>query len=69
MKVTVELTDSSTKFIINNIYPLYLHDLSGIWGWKPNRYGIYEDDDTRTLNDQNQVLIYGGKSQRFCFLT
>lgn len=56
MKVTVELTDSSTKFIINNIYPLYLHDLSGIWGWKPNRYGIYEDDDTRTLNDQNQVF-------------
>ncbi|WP_127590516.1 GNAT family N-acetyltransferase [Paenibacillus lautus] len=56
MKVTVELTDTSTKFIINNIYPLYLHDLSGIWGWKPNRYGIYEDDDTRTLNDQIQVF-------------
>lgn len=37
MKVTVELTDSSTKFIINNIYPLYLHDLSGIWGWHPGR--------------------------------
>ncbi|MFE9277253.1 GNAT family N-acetyltransferase [Paenibacillus glucanolyticus] len=56
MKVTVELSDASTKFIINNMYPLYLHDLSGIWGWKPNRYGVFEDDDTRTLNDQIQVF-------------
>lgn len=56
MKVTVELSDASTKFIINNMYPLYLHDLSGIWGWKPNRYGVFEDDDTRTLNDQIHVF-------------
>lgn len=56
MKVTVELTDISNKFIINNIYPLYLHDLSGIWGWKPNSYGIFEEDDTKTLNDQNKVF-------------
>ncbi|KOP68671.1 acetyltransferase [Bacillus sp. FJAT-18019] len=56
MDVTVELTDTSNKFIINNIYPLYLHDLSGIWGWKPNSYGIFEEDDTKTLNDQNKVF-------------
>lgn len=56
MKVTVELTDASAKFMINNLYPLYLHDLSEIWEWKPNRYGVFEDDDTRTLYDQNQVF-------------
>lgn len=56
MNVTVEITDTSNKFIINNIYPLYLHDLSEIWGWKPNSYGIFEEDDTKTLNDQNKVF-------------
>lgn len=53
---TVTLTDSATKFIINNLYPLYLHDLSEIWGWQPNQYGIYEDNETRTLNEQNKVF-------------
>lgn len=55
MQVKISLTDESTKFI-NNLYPLYLHDLSEIWGWKPNQYGVYEDDDTLTLSDQNKVF-------------
>lgn len=56
MQVTVQLTNSESKFIINNLYPLYLHDLSEIWGWEPNQYGIFEDDDTLTLADQNRVF-------------
>lgn len=56
MTVTIELSDAFTKFIINNLYPLYLHDLSEVWGWKPNRYGVFEDDDTRTLHDQIKVF-------------
>ncbi|WP_054955556.1 GNAT family N-acetyltransferase [Paenibacillus dakarensis] len=56
MSVSIELTDQSTKFIINNLYPLYLHDLSEIWGWKPNKYGVYEDGDTLTLHEQNKVF-------------
>ncbi|MEC0240371.1 GNAT family N-acetyltransferase [Paenibacillus dokdonensis] len=56
MKVSISLTDHATKFIVNNLYPLYLHDLSEIWGWKPNKYGVYEDDDTLTLKDQNKVF-------------
>lgn len=56
MPVSISLTDQSTKFIINNLYPLYLHDLSEIWGWKPNKYGVYEEDETLTLSDQNKVF-------------
>ncbi|MCR8842058.1 GNAT family N-acetyltransferase [Paenibacillus sp. SC116] len=56
MTVTIELTDQTTKFIINNLYPLYLHDLSEIWGWKPNKYGVFEEDETLTLHDQNKVF-------------
>lgn len=56
MKISISLTDQSTKFIVNNLYPLYLHDLSEIWEWKPNIYGVYEDDDTLTLNEQNKVF-------------
>lgn len=56
MKISISLTDQSTKFIVNNLYPLYLHDLSEVWEWKPNRYGVYEDDDILTLNEQNKVF-------------
>lgn len=56
MNVSISLTDQSTKYIVNNLYPLYLHDLSEIWGWKPNKYGVYEDDETSTLSEQNKVF-------------
>jgi len=56
MKVSITLTDKNTKFVINNLYPLYLHDLSEIWGWKPNQYGVFEPDETLTLQDQNKVF-------------
>jgi len=56
MNVTIHLTDPETKFIINNLYPLYLHDLSEIWGWAPNKYGVFEDDETMSLHEQNKVF-------------
>ncbi|WP_405169544.1 GNAT family N-acetyltransferase [Paenibacillus sp. FSL H3-0286] len=56
MNITITLTDSASKFIINNLYPLYLHDLSEIWGTIPNRYGVFEEDETQTLQEQNKVF-------------
>lgn len=56
MNITITLTDSASKFIINNLYPLYLHDLSEIWGTIPNRYGIFEEDETQSLQEQNKVF-------------
>lgn len=56
MPVTVDLTDQKDKFVINNLYPLYLHDLSEIWGWQPNKYGVFEETEILTLNEQNKVF-------------
>lgn len=56
LNVTVRLCDVEEKFIINNIYPLYLHDLSEVWEHQINRYGVFENDDTRTLAEQNRVF-------------
>ncbi|OAB30630.1 acetyltransferase [Paenibacillus macquariensis subsp. defensor] len=67
MQVTINLTDESTKFIINNLYPLYLYDLSEIWGWKPNKYGVFEDDETLTLNEQNKVFDVWWSKQSILF--
>ncbi|WP_347272256.1 hypothetical protein [Paenibacillus sp. N3/727] len=56
LNVTVRLCGMEEKFIINNIYPLYLHDLSEVWEHQINRYGVFENDDTRTLIEQNRVF-------------
>ncbi|WP_100404274.1 GNAT family N-acetyltransferase [Bacillus solitudinis] len=56
MKIDVQLTDENQAYIIKNLYPLYLYDLSGHYGRLPNVHGVFEDgDDFRTLNDQYVV--------------
>ena len=55
MKIEVKLADESSGYIIKNMYPLYLHDISGIDGTKPNKYGIFEEDDIKTLAEQYDV--------------
>lgn len=67
MKVTINLTDQSSKFIINNLYPLYLHDLSEIWGWKPNKYWVFEDDEILSLSEQNKVFDIWWSKQSILF--
>lgn len=67
MQVSLTLTDPTTKFIINNLYPLYLHDLSEIWGWKPNQYGIFEDEEILTLQEQNKLFDIWWSKQTILF--
>lgn len=56
MKIEVKLTNKNEAYIIKNMYPLYLHDLSGHYGHMPNRHGIFEDSqDYATLQDQYDV--------------
>lgn len=56
MNVQVELCGLDQKFIINNLYPLYLHDLSEIWNRLPNKFGVFDEDDLRTLEEQKAVF-------------
>ncbi|MCM3783511.1 hypothetical protein M3231_11035 [Neobacillus mesonae] len=56
MNLNVELTSIENSYIIKNLYPLYLYDLSQHYERYPNSYGIYEDtDDYKTLMDQYDV--------------
>lgn len=56
MKIEVKLAAPDEAYIIKNVYPLYLHDLSGHYGHMPNSHGIFEDsNDCRTLTEQYDV--------------
>lgn len=55
LEVKVVLADEKNANIIKNIYPLYLHDLSEVYGNVPNEYGIYEDESIKTLVEQYNV--------------
>jgi len=55
MEVKVVLASKENENIIKNIYPLYLHDLSEVYGNLPNEYGIYEDEPIKTLAEQYDV--------------
>ncbi|MBI1922711.1 GNAT family N-acetyltransferase [Candidatus Poribacteria bacterium] len=55
------LSNKDTAYIIKNLYPLYLHDLSEFADWKdqvPNEHGILEPDnpDVRTLVEHGEVF-------------
>lgn len=57
--ISINLCDYNNKFIINNIYPLYLYDLAEIRNIYPNKYGVFEDDDS--INTRRYLyLTYGG---------
>ncbi len=55
MQIEIKLVDNTNSFIIKNMYPLYLHDISGIHGILPNEYGIFEEEPVRTLAEQYDI--------------
>lgn len=57
MEVKIILSDKENSNIIKNLYPLYLYDLSEIYGNVPNEYGIYEEESIKTLMEQYDILI------------
>ncbi|MGE6256986.1 hypothetical protein ACQKCU_03590 [Heyndrickxia sporothermodurans] len=70
MNVHVQLTTKNEAYIIKNMYPLYLHDLSGHYGNLPNRHGIYETaDHIQTLREQYDVQNIWRKSRVVCILS
>ncbi|WP_158644495.1 hypothetical protein [Clostridium ihumii] len=55
VNVETILADKDKANIIRNIYPLYLYDLSEIYGNIPNKYGIYEYESVKTLDEQYHI--------------
>lgn len=57
MNTEIILTNKENAYIINNLYPSYLHDLSEHYGFLPNKHGVYEEsNDYKTLSQQNEVF-------------
>ncbi|MDR0270800.1 GNAT family N-acetyltransferase [Paenibacillus sp.] len=68
MNVTVELCTLEDKFIIYNLYPLYLHDLAEIRKVMPNKYGVFEDsDDYKTLQEEQAVFDIWWEKENILF--
>jgi len=55
MEIKVQLANENNQNIIKNLYPLYLYDLSEIYGNVPNEFGIFEDGPIKTLEEQYDV--------------
>lgn len=55
MEIEIMLSNNQNSNIIKNLFPLYLYDLSEIYGNVPNEYGIYEDEPIKTLEEQYSV--------------
>jgi aminoglycoside 6'-N-acetyltransferase I len=55
MKIRTILSTPDDAYVIKNMVPLYLHDLSEFGGQGPNRHGILEPTDVPALSDQGQV--------------
>ena len=55
-KIKINLSDYESKFVINNMYPLYLHDLAEIRNEYPNQYGVFDDNNIKTLEEQTSIF-------------
>jgi predicted acetyltransferase len=54
-RIDVEPCSEADAYIVRNLYPLYLHDLSEFGGQAPNRHGVLEPDDVATLDEQGRL--------------
>ena len=70
MKIEINLANDKTANIVRNIYPLYLHDLSEFSGETPNKYGIYEAEEIRTLDEQYHIqdIWFNNPEELFPFI-
>ena len=67
-RIKVQLCGRDTKFIINNMYPLYLHDLAGIRNVLPNKYGVSKNlIHIKLFNNKYQYLTFGGRKTTLSF--
>ena len=67
MNIELVLADKENANIIRNIYPLYLYDLSEVYGNYPNPFGIYEEESVRTLEEQYHIQDVWFRNPDFLF--
>ncbi|MFT7463836.1 MAG: aminoglycoside 6'-N-acetyltransferase I [Pseudohongiellaceae bacterium] len=58
MNVRLKLSDESDAYIIQNMWPLYTHEVSEFAIAKPNRHGLLSDDENIATHEaQNATLL------------
>ncbi|MBK8233673.1 MAG: GNAT family N-acetyltransferase [Candidatus Eisenbacteria bacterium] len=57
MSVELRLSTAEDAHIVQNLWPLYQHDLSRFEGTVPNRHGIFNDDDATMTLAQHAVSM------------
>lgn len=55
MSVRTILSTQDDAYIVKNLYPLYLHDLSEFSGERANEHGVLEPTSVATLFEQGEV--------------
>lgn len=55
MEIQVVLSNPDNAYLIKNMYPLYLHDLSAFSTALPNEHAILEPTPVKTLMEQGEV--------------
>jgi len=55
MNVRITPSTAADAYIVKNLYPLYLHDLSQFGGEMANEHGILEPDAASTLAEQGEM--------------
>jgi len=57
MNVELKLTGADDAYVIRNLWPLYVHEVSEFGPCRPNVHGVLlEDDDVATLAAQGETL-------------
>ncbi len=53
MTVEIRLASSEQRYIIQNMWPAYIHDLSQYRNQLPNKHGLFDDDEISTYTAEN----------------
>ncbi|BAY81195.1 hypothetical protein NIES267_06700 [Calothrix parasitica NIES-267] len=53
MTVEIRLANSEQRYIIQNMWSAYMHDLSQYRNLLPNKHGLFEDDEISTYTAEN----------------
>ena len=58
MPVTLQLASLNQRYILQNIWPAYMHDLSQYQTHKPNDHGLLDEAGIKSYSDENFMTAW-----------
>jgi predicted acetyltransferase len=56
--LTLEILPTDQAYILQNLYPCYLHDLSEFQDILPNQHGLFESDEIRSYEKETFLKVW-----------